>query len=261
MSFDFSPGEIGSKTFLRRVEMLLEVHKKVALAFSGGRDSIAMRHVLKPFLSDITLVWVNSGNLFPEILEYMGRIRATTPRFVEIKTNQPESIRNNGYPVDVLPIDYTEYGSSCTEPKDIKLRSYLDCCVENISLPMYNYIKDNGYTLMFRGNRASEGHRSPGSNGDIQEGVQFVSLIEKWSDQDVLDFLEARGEEITPRLRIGHSSLDCKDCTAFTCHSLERMSYIRKYHPDTFLHLKPVFMKIDRAVRKETEGLKKILSL
>jgi 3'-phosphoadenosine 5'-phosphosulfate sulfotransferase (PAPS reductase)/FAD synthetase len=261
MSFDFRPEEIGSPTFLRRVEMMLEVHRKVALAFSGGRDSIAMYHALKPFLNRITVVWVNSGNLFPEILSYMETIRAKTPKFVEIRSNQPESIRDRGYPVDVLPIDYTEFGSDCTGKKDIKLRAYLDCCVENISLPMYNYLREKRFTLVFRGNRASEGHKSPGKNGDIQDGIQFVSLIESWSDQEVVEFLEKSGEEITPRLKISHSSLDCKDCTAYTCHSLERMKYIQTYHPETFLSLKPIFMKIDRAVRKESEGLTNILSM
>jgi phosphoadenosine phosphosulfate reductase len=261
MSLSFRPEEIGSAQFHSFVGMLLRGNRKVALTFSGGRDSIAMYHAMTPYLDRITVVWVNSGNLFPEVLEYIDGVRKKTPHFVEITSNQPEQVRENGYPVDVLPIDYTVFGASCTEPRDIKLQAYLDCCAINISIPLYNYVKDNKFTLVLRGNRLSEGHKSPGKNGDSQEGIRFLSLIEDWTDEEVLNYLKNNGEEITPRLTIGHSSLDCMDCTAYTCHSFERMQYIKQHHPITFHRLRPIFMKIDRAVRRESEGLERILSL
>lgn len=207
------------------------------------------------------MVWLNSGNLFPEILEYMDKIRADIPNFVEINSDVVSSIRQNGFPVDVLPIDYTPLGQSCTRQKRIKLRAYLDCCYENIGLPVHQYLQANGYTLVFRGNRKQEDHRTPIENGAIVEGIQYVCPIEPWTSEEVVEYLRSQGEEMVPRLLIGHSSLDCMACTAYTNHSQERLGYIKQYHPIVFKQLKPVFVEIDKAIRAETEGLSKIISM
>ena len=256
----FRPHEVGTVPFSRSLEKLLGGHKKVAMYFSAGRDSIALYHVLRPYLDRITVVWMNSGNVFPEIREYAEKIRQQTPDFVEIVGNQPQSVKEHGYPVDVLPIDYTSLGASCTYDKPIKLRSYLDCCYENISLPLYNYIKENEFTLVFRGNRASESHKTPGGTVQQYENTLFVNLIDEWSDEEVVEYLKACGEEITPRLRIGHSSLDCQNCTAYTLHSKERIKYIKQYHPRVFAEIKPVFLAIDKAVREEMSEIANIVS-
>lgn len=231
------------------------------LQHSGGRDSIAVYRLLEPFLERIVVVWVNSGDLFPEIIEYMQEVRANTPNFVEVKGGQPESIQRNGWPVDVLPVDYTEFGAMCTEEKPIKLRSYLECCIENISMPMHQFVTSYGATLVFRGNRASETHRTPINNGDVVEGIQYVCPVEQWSDEEVVEYLRKCGEKMHPRLLMGHSSIDCMSCTAYTGHSLERMAYIKKYHPVVFHDLKGVFKQIDNAIRREKDGLDQILSM
>jgi phosphoadenosine phosphosulfate reductase len=207
------------------------------------------------------VVWVNSGDLFPEIIEYMERVRSRTPHFVELKGGQPEAIKQHGWPVDVLPVDYTEFGGMCTEPKPIKLRSYLECCLENISMPMHRFVTSYGATLVFRGNRVSESHRTPINNGDVIEGIQYVCPIEKWTDEEVLNYLRASGEEMHPRFFMGHSSLDCMSCTAYTGHSLDRMKYIKKHHPIVFHNLKDVFKQIDESINREKIGLGQILSL
>lgn len=240
---------------------LLKRHQRVVLSFSGGRDSIALLKLLQPFLEHLTVVWVNTGNLFPEIKRYMEVVKGHTPHFVELRTNVINSIVENGYPTDVLPIDYTVFGQSCTDSKRIKLRSYLECCFENISLPLHEFIKAQGYTLVLRGNRKQDSHRTPIENGEIIDGKQYVSPLWTWSDQDVVDYLRRSGEEITPRLEMGHSSLDCMACTAFTNHSQERLKYIKEHHPVVFKQLKPVFQEIDEAIKKERTGLDSILSM
>ena len=247
--------------FQEGVSDLLEGHQKVVLQHSGGRDSIAVYRLLEPFLDRLVVVWVNSGDLFPEIVQYMKGVESRTPNFVEVRGGQPEAIQKHGWPVDVLPVDYTEFGAMCTEEKPIKLRSYLDCCFENISMPMHRFVTSYGATLVFRGNRAIETHRTPIKNGDVVEGIRYVSPIWEWSDDDVVEYLRRSGEEMHPRLFMGHSSIDCMSCTAYTGHSLERMAYIKKYHPVVFHNLKNVFKQIDSAIQKEKVGLDQILSM
>jgi 3'-phosphoadenosine 5'-phosphosulfate sulfotransferase (PAPS reductase)/FAD synthetase len=261
MQISTTPDDSGILAFQEALPELLKGHQRVVMQHSGGRDSIAVYRLLEPVLDRLAVIWLNSGDLFPEVVEYMGRVKARTPYFKEIRSNTQESIRKSGWPVDVLPIDYTDFGQRCTERKPIRLRSYLECCMENISLPMHEFVTSSRVTLVIRGNRKVESHRTPAGNGAVVEGVQYVYPIWDWSDDDVVDYLRRVGEEITPRLTMGHSSLDCMSCTAFTNHSLPRMKYIKEYHPLVFSRLKGVFNQIEDATTRESSGLKEILSM
>lgn len=258
--YSFIREELGRPSFHSFITELLKVHKKAGIYFSAGRDSIALVHALKPYLDQITLIWMNAGDCFPEVQEYVDKVRSEVPHFVEVRGDVKSDIAKRGYPADVLPVDYSVLGSACTTEKPIKLRAYIDCCAENISFPLYNYVKQNGFDLIFRGNRASEGHKTPGKTCTVYENTRFINLIEDWSDEDVVSYLEEMGEEMHPRFLMGHSSLDCRSCTAFTGDSLDRITYVKTYHPALMQELRPIFQQIDTAIQKESEGLKTILS-
>ena len=46
-------------------------HEKIALMFSGGRDSLACLELYRDYLDKMTLIWVNTGANFPEIEDYI----------------------------------------------------------------------------------------------------------------------------------------------------------------------------------------------
>ena len=110
-------------------------HEKVALMFSGGRDSLACLHLMKDYLDKTVLIWVNTGAAFPEIIEMMDVIRHSVPNFLEIQTDQPKAIKERGYPSDVVPVSFSAFGQACTTSKPIKIRSYMECCEENFWKP------------------------------------------------------------------------------------------------------------------------------
>jgi 3'-phosphoadenosine 5'-phosphosulfate sulfotransferase (PAPS reductase)/FAD synthetase len=227
--------------------------------FSGGRDSIACLYLLKPFMDKVTVVWANTGSNFPEIEQYMEGIRAQVPSFLEVKTNQAQSVAVSGYPVDVLPINYTPFGQSLTTDKPIKLKASYDCCAENFWNPVEAKIREFGMTGVVRGQRKDETYHSPIVSGHVFNGVEYVFPIADWTAEQVLTYIEQQGEEITERLQMAHSSLDCWDCTAFLSSSDERMSYIKKHHPDKFVQVVHLLRQIDTAISAETVALRKIL--
>ena len=141
----------------------LDRHEKIALMFSGGRDSIACLELYRAYLDKITVVWVNTGANFPEIEEYMDQLNV--PNFVEVRTNQPLSIELNGHPVDVLPVNYSSIGQAVTSHKNIKLRTYFDCCAENQWIPAHLKIEELGITCVIRGQRQAESHKNPIKSG------------------------------------------------------------------------------------------------
>jgi 3'-phosphoadenosine 5'-phosphosulfate sulfotransferase (PAPS reductase)/FAD synthetase len=234
-------------------------HDRVALMFSGGRDSIACLHLVKPYMDKVTVVWANTGANFPEIESYMDVVRSQVPRFLEVFTDQAKSIEANGYPTDVLPISYVQFGQLLTSPKPIKLRASYDCCAENFWNPVEAKIRELGMTGVIRGQRADEFYRSPVVSGHVYNGVEYVFPISDWSSEDVLSYLREQGEEITERLQMAHSSLDCWNCTAFLSGSEDRMKYVKKHYPEKYEKVVHIFKQIDNAVTSEMAGLHKIL--
>lgn len=235
-------------------------HKKVALFFSGGKDSIACLELVRPYLDRIVVIWVNTGSNFPEVEECVTKVALEVPNFVEIPTNQAWSVEIHGYPADVVPINFTKLGQDVTNPKDITLRSYLECCNENLWSPAYAKVKEMGITGVIRGQRADEGHRAPIKSGHVADGIEYFFPLQDWSNEDVNEYLLEQGVEMTDRLMMkSHTSLDCWNCTAFTNNSVERMEYMKKHHPVKHQYVVKLLQRIDNAVMTETLGIKQIL--
>ena len=227
-------------------------HEKVALMFSGGKDSLACLHLVKDYLDKTIVVWVNTGANFPEIEQMMREVKAIVTHFHEIKTDQPSSIKANGYPVDVVPVNYTKLGQSVTSIKDFKLRSYFECCAENFWIPCDAEMRKLGVTGVIRGQRNSEAHRAPIKSGHIENGIEYHLPIESWKDSEVIDYLRSKDVVIDERLSMAHSSLDCWNCTAYMAESAERFKYIKKHHPSKYKSIVEIVKKIDNVLTAES---------
>lgn len=234
-------------------------HEKVALMFSGGKDSLACLHLVKDYLDKTIVVWVNTGANFPEIEQMMREIKAIVTHFHEIKTDQPSSIKANGYPVDVVPVNYTKLGQSVTSIKDFKLRSYFECCAENFWIPCDAEMRKLGVTGVIRGQRNSEAHRAPIKSGYVENGIEYHLPIESWSDSEVIDYLRSKDVVINERLSMAHSSLDCWNCTAYMAESSERFKYIKKHHPSKYESIVEIVKKIDNVLTAESSIYKGFL--
>jgi phosphoadenosine phosphosulfate reductase len=234
-------------------------HEKIALMFSGGKDSLACLHLIEKYLDRTVVVWVNTGANFPEIETLMEEIKTKVPNFYEITTNQPKSIEVNGYPVDVVPVNYTNLGQSVTSIKDLKLRSYFDCCSENFWMPCDTEMRKLGITGVIRGQRESEGHRAPIKSGHIENGIEYLLPIERWTDSEVTDYLRSKDVVIDERLSMAHSSLDCWNCTAYMAESSERFKYIKKNHPSKYESIVEIVKKIDNVITAESNIYKGFL--
>lgn len=236
-------------------------HEKVALMFSGGKDSIACLHLLEEYLDRTTVIWINTQANFPEINDLMDGVKQLVPRFLEVVTDQPASIKANGYPTDVLPINFTAFGQSCTSIKSIKLRSYVECCNENLWQPAQEMLKDLKFTGVIRGQRLEEDHKSSVPSGYIEDGIEYIFPINDWSEQQVYEYLTEKGVPLDDRLKMTHSSLDCWNCTAYLNSSQERMEYVKVKHPEKFKQVIGIIKEIDTAITEELAGHRAILEV
>lgn len=200
-----------------------------ALAFSGGKDSLACWLLCRH--EDPYVIWMNTGKVYPETMKVIELVRSQTDKFIELKTDQAAQNERNGLPSEIVPIDWTSEGMHITGPKPVRIQSYLQCCWQNISGPLMDAAVKLGVKYLIRGQRLDEAHKSPARDGSEVGGLVLLQPIEKWSKQEVLDFI-GKHMEIPDHFVLDHSSMDCYDCTAFLAHSVDRAEWSKARHPE-----------------------------
>lgn len=203
------------------------------LAFSGGKDSWACLQLYKDQLKDITVLWVNTGKNFPELLKSVELAKAMCPNFIEIKVDKDAQNDACGLPSDIVPCANTLYGETVTGSVEQRIQPYFQCCYDNISKPLNDKARELGITHMIRGNRKDEGHLSSHNDGDIVDGVVQIHPNKNMTRQNVLDYLNSV-MEVPEHFYFEHSSLDCYDCSAYLKDTKDIAEWQKINHPKLY---------------------------
>lgn len=209
----------------------LDHHTKIALAFSGGKDSTACVYLLKDRLDDITIYHVDAGDMLPEMRDGVARVEAFAPHFVRINTDVAGWIAENGLPSDLVPYASHPIGRACGQARTPLVSRY-DCCFANLMWPLVKRVHEDGNTLLIRGVKKSDLPRLPAVSGDVIEGsaIEIYHPIEDWSDEQVFSFLALQGVQL-PRFYEQHTQgLDCARCSGWW--SERRGAYLKQYYPE-----------------------------
>jgi phosphoadenosine phosphosulfate reductase len=230
--------------------------KHPALFYSGGKDSLAALMLLQPYWHKLEVVWVDTGNQFPEVVEHMERVaRLHIWRFTRLHSDAASYIRNNGQPVDVVPTSYTSHGIFSFGPKPVRVCSRFDCCRENLWTPMAAYMCTVKPDIVLRGDRSTERAEPPTE----LEGLHLRFPIWDWSADKVKDYICKEAGPLgllQPRHFMNEgSSLDCMQCTAYNNEHKERMEYLKTHHPEIYKANEKFFAKYISAVHDEMKEL------
>lgn len=201
----------------------------LALAFSGGKDSLACWYLHRH--ERPIVIWVNAGKAYPETLALVDEVRAEAAEFIEVCTDRAAQNAAWGIPSDLVPIDHTRIGQAMTGPKSITIQGYLSCYIENISAPLQAAAKARGVTHLIRGQRNDDAHRGPARHGDVVDGITYLQPIETWTADQVLAYVAHQRGSLPDHYQFKQTSLDCYDCTAFAAHSRDRIAWMRGKYP------------------------------
>lgn len=229
---------------------------KAVLQFSGGKDSLACLYLMRPYWDMLTVMWCNTGAAFPETIELMSRIRAMVPHFIEVRGDQPAHIAQMGLPADIVPVRNSAVGKMFHPSDGVLLQSYLECCLGSFWLPMQNATVDLGAKIIIRGQRKADARRAPIYSGYVENGIMIRLPIEKWSEQQVFDYLRRKGIEIPAHYEYTKSSIDCWSCTAFADESNGKMRYMRDKHPAMWEELRGRLRLVVEAAQHELDYVK-----
>ncbi len=200
----------------------------IALAFSGGKDSMACLHLMLGRLD--CAIYVDTGYSYPET-ESMVEYACTLIPVHRVMSDRLGQNEREGIPAEIVPVDWTRQGQLISGKKPVMLQSYLGCCWDNISWPLIQKAKELGVTQLVCGQRSDDAMKAPVGMRSVIEGIERLQPINDWSTNDVLAFLETK-MELPPHYFMQHSSLDCYDCPAYARQTRDRVAWTKKNYPD-----------------------------
>jgi 3'-phosphoadenosine 5'-phosphosulfate sulfotransferase (PAPS reductase)/FAD synthetase len=234
-----------------------------ALLFSGGKDSVACLFLLQAKWDNLIVLWANTGKNIPEIINMIDEVRRLVPNFVEIKTDQEEQNRANGLPSDIVPLKYFAGHEAETSIKaPFLIQSYLNCCKQNITLPLIKWCIDNGIETIYTGQKRIDKYKNCLESGDISNGLKYIFPLNECLDDEVIEyatFMMALNKMKSKLLPVKHSSIDCYDCTAYMEDSIDRVDYLFNNHKDKYNLLMNRLEMLSNAIVASHEPIKEAI--
>lgn len=225
---------------------VLDRHQKIALQFSGGRDSLACLYLLKDHWDRLTVYWLNTGAAFPETASLMGKVRAMVPSFVEIIGNQPGVTATFGIPSDIVPVSSTPIGLAVAPTDKPMIQDRYSCCARTMMQPTHARMIEDGITLVIRGQKNADNLKSPVRSGHVEDGIEYLFPIEDWTRAQVTQFLREQNVDLPRFYEMLESAPDCMTCTAYWEDGASR--YLKRYHHAQYLDNQAKLQAINEAV-------------
>jgi 3'-phosphoadenosine 5'-phosphosulfate sulfotransferase (PAPS reductase)/FAD synthetase len=207
---------------------LLDKHQRIALQFSGGKDSLAVAFLLKPYWDRVVFYHTDSGDLLPEVREIVEAIASEVPNFRRIPGDVAAWQERYGLPSDLVPTSSTPMGRMAGFGK-VSIQDRFTCCACNIMQPLHDAMRADQITLAIRGTKRSDMRRLPHEGGDTALGYHLWLPLIEWSDADVFAYLREVGAPICRVYEHKVQSPECATCPAWWNEG--RATYLSKHHP------------------------------
>ncbi|PSC02697.1 hypothetical protein SLNSH_22820 [Alsobacter soli] len=203
----------------------LDGHDRVFLAFSGGKESVVLAHMLEPWRDRVTLLWTNTGHMAPHMVEF---VRAYSERFRLVEL-APASLmgfwRDSGIPSEVVP---TANASGDRLPR---IAAWQACCAVNRTQPKVDHLARYGAPCAYVHGQRRDDPLIPTWEQRYPENVEAIAPLWEWAEADVMAYIARHGLALPAQYGEGYrDSLECIVCPAPM--TAQRMAYLRRAYPE-----------------------------
>lgn len=207
---------------------IFDRHDRVFLGFSGGKESVALAHMLEPWRDRVTLLWVNTGVMALHMVKF---VRGYGERFTLEEIASPNLIEHwqaMGTPAEVFAMGNL---TGSTQPR---LQPWMHCCHLIRQEPVNAILRAQpGPCCFINGQRRQDrdGATVAGLKSKLPAAVEVVMPLASWSEADVFAYIVAHGLTLPQQYGDGYpDSIECLICPAPM--KAERLRYLRRHHPD-----------------------------
>ena len=229
--------------------------EKALLQFSGGKDSTALLYLCRPWLSQITVLFADTGAVYPHVVDFVHETCEQLGAKLQI-VRPPESVAaftaREGLPADIVPVEtLAEMQWTLPKPRSQLVQSYIRCCSAMIFTPMAKAVAESGITTVLRGSKKSDS-RVGVADGYVEDGVTYLSPLWKWSDAQVYRYLEKEGVTLPKHYAAVPDSLDCWLCTGHLLrHGAAKLKWTKDNCPDLWPELSRRLGAVREAIDSE----------
>jgi len=237
---------------------------KIYVAFSGGRDSTVLLHLVRRIYPNAIAVFNNTGLEYPEVLDFVRKTKDVI--WLIPKKSFLQVIEESGYPVvskenaqKIREIRTTNSQKLCNKrmfgdekgngklsekwkfmidaPFDISEK----CCKVLKERPAISYEKKSGNSAIVGTMAIDSSLRKTSylSHGCIQIGGNrnMLTPLSFWTDKDIKDYIVKYNLEISKIYSMGYEHTGCMFC-AFGCQydkpGENKFSLMKHTHPKLF---------------------------
>ena len=209
----------------------LDPYRRVALQFSGGKDSLACLYLLRDQLDKVTVYWCDTGDGCPETRAIVEQVRAGVPHFAVVRSDVARWRLQHGFPSDLVPSNHHPIGRAYGLSQ-FPLVNRWDCCAANLMVPLHERMVADGVDAVIRGTKLCDTGTLPAEGRVAGVPYDILLPIRDWSHQDVFAYLRAVG---APQNAIYEhfaavSAPECMGCTAWWNDG--KAAYLRARHPE-----------------------------
>jgi len=239
---------------------------RTAVQFSGGKDSLAVLHLMRDrFDSDTTVYFGDTGIVYPHIARFVAATCAALGLRLKVVKPAVSALAfhaKQGLPADIVPVERSAemqpYLPSRREPL---LQSGLSCCSALLWRPLQEALQADGVRVVYRGSKKCDGQVGVADGFVHAHGITYHSPLWDWSEKDVFDYLKQVGIELPAHYAEVNSSFDCYACTAWLNHTgvADRLKWTKDHYPDLWPGIEARLRAVGAAINAELSLLDDVL--
>lgn len=219
---------------------LFKATEQVAVAFSGGRDSLVAMHLARQIKPDIPIVMVNTGIEFPESLTYVRQLRETLNlNLYEAKADVSfwDLTREGGLPV--AGRGNTTFMKELSVQSGVKLSN--SCCRRMKETPARQFYREHKIEGVVTGLRVQESRMRKmnfADYGALRYSSTYDTLIcwplYAWTSDDIENYTQIHNLQVNPLYEAGYQRVGCWACLQDMFYKDSHLFTLQQEHPGLY---------------------------